>query len=327
MLKFIKTISFFAVVISITLLVLLYIQPYLYRVLPSDYQRHMILQDYFSQNSKTAKGEILIFGASETMFGIDSRIIKKDLDLTGEAYNLSSVGQSMYEASYYYTRITDNTKLVIQCSTPMFFAMDWDHYLSNEVSISMYLSGYRINDSTKKLIPNYNHFFNKPEIYNLFLCRTYFRSYIHNLIRPFFDNEVFEENVPELYFANGTTIERHPNYPVYPYDCSPFKFKEKPNHKLNFINKIVEYFNNKNIKYVIILMPVNPDLCSECYDDFNKYTDELRKIKGLYVINITHLLEPRYFYDGYHANKNGAKLISKEISKQLKLLHLTDYLK
>ncbi len=323
--KFFKTILFFTLVVSITILILIFIQPYLYRVLPSDYKRHVVLENYFNKNNK---GEIIIFGASETMFGVDSRIIIKELNISGEAYNLSSVAQSLYEASYYYTRVKNNTKIILQNSTPAFFSKNRKRAIAKETAISMYLSGYRISNATKKLIPDYNKFFDNSELHNYYESRTMFRSYIHNLIRPLFDNEITDKTKGlELYFPNPFINKKHPNYPVYEYDCDFYRYKNKPVDQIKFIKRAVTYFNKRNIKYVIVLMPVNPDNCSECYDDFNKYAEELKKIENLYVINITNILTPEYFYDGYHANREGAKIISKEISNKIKILNLDNDLK
>lgn len=322
MFKFSRKILVFSIVILITCLFLIYIQPYLYKVLPSDFKRHLALENYFKQDVETDKGEIIIFGGSDTMFGIDSRIIRDNLNLSGEAYNLSTVAQTPYEASYYYTRIKNNTKIVIQCTSPVFVSKDMEYDILNEPAISMYLSGYRISDATKEFLPNYNDLFDKPELFNLFYCRSYCKSYIHNLIKPLFDNEISENKELDIYFPNPYPLNKHPNYPVYEYDCNYYKFKNEPITQMNFIKKSAKYFKNRNIKYVFVLMPVNPDNCSECYDDFIKYEKQLRQIDDIYVINILNLIEPKYFYDGYHANREGAKIISAEISRQLKLMQL-----
>ena len=65
-------------------------------------------------------------------------------------------------------------------------------------------------------------------------------------------------------------------------------------------------------------MPVNPDDCKDCYEDFNKYKKLIEEDTNIRVINLTDLLmDSEYFYDYLHPNREGAKIISAEIAKQL----------
>jgi hypothetical protein len=297
--------------------ILSYSQKFLYRLLSSDYNRHAVLLDVLQESSDM--DTIVIFGDSRSMFGIDAQFIRDSLNFSGEIYNLSSLGQELYESSYFYSLIKANTKVVIQCTSPAFFSDNRDHVLPEVRAISMFLSGYRISEETKQLLPNYTSFFDRPTWLNYFHSRSYYRSYFHNLIRPLFDNEVFDEKARfSKYFPHIYTQDKHPNYPVYTSDCSVFLSKETPQTQLDFLAKTRSFFQEKEILYILVLMPINPDQCDQYYDLFHEYAELIASESGVLVINISDLLRDNYyFYDSSHPNKKGAEVISQEIAKQL----------
>jgi hypothetical protein len=192
--------------------------------------------------------------------------------------------------------------------------------LSEDKAISMFLSGYRINDETRNLIKNYNSFFDQLPIKDYYKARSYFKSYIHNIIRPIFDNEQLDESARySVYFPHMYTTNKHPNYPVYKYDCDKFKSKERPVSQLSFLSDVKEFFGKRGILYILVLMPVSPDECNECYEDFNMYKIIIEEETNIKVIDLSDLiLDVNFFYDAGHANKEGAKLISSELARQLK---------
>lgn len=323
MTRFIILVLVLITIVLTIILTLTYIQPFLYRIFPSDKDRHIVIMDVLNNEEKNVN--ILVFGDSRTMFGVDTRIIRDSLNRSFEVFNLSSVGQNLFESSYFYGLIESNTKVVIQCTSPSFFSADIRHGLQDDVAFSMYLSGYRINESTKMLITDYNQIFDSHEFNNFIKSRSIIRSYLHsNILRPILDNETFDRSARgSIYFPHSYTINQHPNYPVYKYDCSRFKSTAIPKAQLSFLITVRNYFEIKGIDYIIVLMPVNPDECNECYDDFKEYKKMIEEFTSIRVIDITDLiLDTNYFYDATHVNKEGAKIISSQIAKQLKTLEL-----
>lgn len=316
--KFIYSVIILLVVSSGIILLLSFAQPFIYQKFPSDNDRHLVIMDVLEQNRGNAN--ILVFGDSRTMYGVDTRIIKDVLNLPYEVFNLASTGQNIYESSYFYGLLGGNTKLVIQCTSPDFFSMDMDHHLSTEKALSMYMSGYRINKSTRSLIGNYNEIFDSNRFINYLKSRSVVRSYIHsNILRPLLDDEIFDmEAKYSHYFPHVHTANQHPDYPFYPYSCDGYKSKEKPESQLLFLKDVKTFFESKGIEYLIVLMPVNPDQCKECYEDFRQYKKTIEKFTNIKVINLTDIiLESQYFYDAMHPNVEGAKIVSLEIARFL----------
>lgn len=92
---------------------------FFYRHLPSDYNRHALILDVLKE--ETNVDNMLIFGDSRSMFGIDAGIIKDSINFSGEIYNLSSLGQELYESSYFYGLIKETQKLLSNAHLRDFF--------------------------------------------------------------------------------------------------------------------------------------------------------------------------------------------------------------
>jgi len=320
MAKFLKRVLLFFSLISIVIAILIFIQPIIYRLVPSDFDRHLVFEKYVKESPALNTSDAVIFGDSRAMFGIDTRIIKNQLHRQKDIYNFASVGQNIYESSYFYSKVKPGTRLVIQCSGPSFFSEETKHNLPDPKAISMYLSGYRIDSATKKLIPGYNRFFDRSPVANYYSSKSYFVTYLHNLIRPVFDDEVFDEQSrSSRFFPHHYTKSRLANYAtLVKTNCNGYVFKSEPKSQLEFVGRSYDFFAGRNVKYVLVLMPVNPDVCNMGFEDYKKYARELRSINGLFVIDLSTLLPAEYFYDNTHANKKGAQLISTALAERLR---------
>jgi len=304
------------IVSAVTLLTLMYVQPFIYASFQSEFGRHKVINDVLLKSKKI--NNIIIFGDSRAMFGIDARIIKKNSSFDGEIYNLSSVAQSPYEAGYFYSKISKTTRTVIQCVSPAFFSRNMKNNIPDEKAISLFLSGYRID---KKNIygNNYCEFFKNSDFKNYFESRSYYKSYFNTFMRKFFDNEKFNEHAfYSHYFPNPVTLNKHPQYPFFKYDCGKYKTINYPESQVEFIKKSKKYFKSIGVNYVLLILPINPDECNESYDTFDKLAVKISDSTDVKIINLAGLLrDNRFFYDGLHCNKKGAEIISQVLSDKL----------
>lgn len=314
--QFLKRVAIYLIFSFALFVMLSYLMPVLYRIMPSDYKRHLVLTEVLNKESKA---EIIFFGDSKTMFGIDAKNVSQNLGAHPLAYNLSSVGQGMDESSYYYSSINSNTKIVVQCIDASYLLANNLRRTQDDKFLSMILSGYRMNEETRKIVSEVNPMFDKPALQNYFDSRSYVRFFMNNLLRPFLDNEVFSDNELDLYFPHVYTKERHPNYPFqYKLDCSEYNFNIIPSQTLTYLNHFSTYFSQKNIKFYLLMMPVNPDLCPNPTIS-EESLKQLSELNNLYLINSMKILDNTEFYDGVHANKKGAKKLSEFIAQQLSL--------
>jgi len=316
MTKFTYKIALILGIITTTILGLLFLQPWFFKVLPSDYNRHIVLHNHFKEENK--QDEIMVFGDSRTMFGVDTKQIENQLDSDINVYNLSSVDQNIYESSYFYSKIEENTKIVVQCVSSSFFTNDKKHELRDEKAIAMFLSGYRIDKNTKDLIPNYKQLFEHSQLKNYYASKSYTKSYLNHMIRPFLDNESFDESKRlSKYFPYIYTTNKHPEYPYFQENCDNYIPTKTAVSQIDFLVRSNQFFKNQNTKYMLVLMPVNPDICSSNthIHEFARYLESRTQIN---ILDLSDLLEADDFYDSRHPNKEGAKLISEKITRELK---------
>lgn len=297
----------------------IYCQTYLYRNLESNDRRFVTLMEVLNDKKED---NVLLFGDSRSVLGIDTKVVRAKAGMAEPVYNLANFSQSLYQSSYFYGMIDKNTKMVIQCTSPDFFAKNRVHDMPEVKAIPMYLSGYRINDETKKLIPDYNRFFDKPAVAGYFECREYFRNYITTAIRPIFDNERYKQSaMMDKYFPHLYIDQKSPNYPVQQVGCEKYRESQYPKTQIAFLKKVKAYFDKKGIEYVIILMPINPDDCSDAASAYVKTQEMITKETGIKVINLTGLLPVEDFYDAVHANHHGAEVLSNAVADGIKGLH------
>lgn len=314
-----KVITLLSVAIS-TVGVLLLLQPVAYRSFSSDFDRHLTVQQIISELQHDSEVKGIVFGDSRAMFGLDTKTLAEyaQLSTNEKIYNASSVGQGLYESSYYYPLVKDSIQWVAQCFSISYLNKDIPYKIDDGKNISMFLSGYKLNDETRDFMGEYDPFFDRLPLLNLLECRTYFSTYVHNGIRPFLDDEKFDrEKMHSLYFPHIYTEPQHPNYPNGKYDCSRYCRESEPVSQLALLKKAASYFHDKGTNYIVILMPVNKDACAECQQDFERYKALLESIPHLRILDLTNLLERDQFYDLIHANTIGAEIVTNEVGNYL----------
>ncbi|AWA30301.1 hypothetical protein HYN48_09505 [Flavobacterium magnum] len=310
-----KRLALFLVVAGATILLAIYLQTRLYRVMDSNDRRFVTLMGILNDKKHD---NVLLFGDSRGVLGVDTKVVKARAGFDVPMYNLANFSQSLYQSSYFYGMIEKNTKMVVQCTSPEFFATDEPHRMPEVKAIPMYLSGYRANEQTKKLIPDYNRFFDKPAIDGYFECREYFRNYITTAIRPFFDNERYNQSLMmDKYFPHIYIDQKSPNYPVQQTGCAKYQLSKYPKTQIAFLKKTKAYFDSKGIEYVIILMPINPDDCNDHALASAKTKEMLERETGIRVVDLTSLLPVNDFYDAVHANHHGAAVLSNTLGDSL----------
>ena len=313
--KFLKRMFIYALVVLLLFAMLMYVESRFFKFLPNDYSRHKTIIETIK--NKSLSPEILVFGDSKAMFGVNAKTISANLKNTPLAFNLSSPAQSASEGSYFFSKLPTSTKHIIHC-------IDFSEFsygvlsLEKPVALSMRFYGFEVDSLMKEYIDTLNPVFFESNLKILYEARNMLRTALHNEIRKVMDNEPLNENVfHDLYFPHTYVLNRHPNYPNYPVEFDYNKM-EISNEKINFILKIDKFLQQRNIKYHLIIMPINPDL----YQLNNEvHNSNITKIKELIpkvdVVDLTGFLNNIDFYDGYHPNKNGAEKLSKEISKYI----------
>jgi hypothetical protein len=314
--KFIKDILIYGLLIAGMGFIFIKIQPFLTQKLPNDLSRHHVIIDALKNTA--VQPQVIVLGDSKGMFGVNAEAISNELPGHPLAYNLSSTGQSLLESSYFISKISDNTKHVLQFADFGTFKNGYDSIaLNNYVPLSMIMNGYVIDSVTKKLIKHTDPMFDKNINWVAFEARNNLKSVLHIYSRKLLDDEKFNDyKFNDLYFPNIYVTERHPKYPFYKVRC--FTGKDTLYENL-LAERVNDYLKSRHIQYHIVLPPVNPDLCtvSDSLDNF-LLTQLRQKMPGIDFIDLTNALKKEEFYDGAHPNKRGANKISAMLGQILK---------
>lgn len=292
------------------------ITPYFFRLLPNDYTRTRLILNMIKDPTLQTP-EVIIFGNSRGMSGVDGYLLQEELTNHPIVYSFTSTGQKLSESALYYTSLPASVKTVIQCIDIDHLSKPIDLDTPNQVALHMY--GYEMDDQTKLLVPALEDELNKPAWYYNYQARNCLFSGFSFILRNLLDDDAPESSIDnELHYPTSQTSYR--NEAVYQRDLAEQNkqnkfeaYKITPEWK-KLIAESHSYFKNKNIRYYLLIMPYNPDVTSvkktEKQEALQSFINELGYIPNIDCFN---LLEASDFYDAIHPNDKGAQKITNQI--------------
>ena len=149
-----KDFAIILIVILLTIFVCNIITPFFYKYIKTDlYRTHLIIEKLKEQDFNP---EMVVFGSSTSMMGINCYQMSKELDL--DVYNFSTIGQSPVESSLYYSMLPSTVKTVIQIVKPPIKRDDEEERLEKGLDKShcnfFSLGGYLLSDDIKQINPH-----------------------------------------------------------------------------------------------------------------------------------------------------------------------------
>lgn len=313
--KFLKHITLYFFLVGGLIFLFAFSHSIIVKNVPNDLSRHQLIAEKLNNNTDDA--EIVIFGSSLSMFGVDAKEISNNLPQKPIAYNLSSVGQAIPEGIYFMSQIKGKVKNVVHCIGYKNLN-ETGYYLGDSKAISMLMNGYKLKPSTKDLIKHPNENLEKSKLQVGFESRTFIKSALHNVLRKAMDSESFNDKINDLYYPYIYEKDRHNNYPNYKVDIDYTSYSVKDT-MANMVVDINAFLAKNNIKYHLIIIPLNPDMGMPSTKAHNKFMAQVnKKLKGIDVLDLSHLLPSEDFYDAFHPNTKGAKKIAQKIAEHLK---------
>jgi|GEM_PF-6758021 len=313
--RFLKDILIYTVIVECLLALIIAFQPLMVQGLRYDLSRHKLIINSLSANAK--QPDIIVFGNSLSMLGVNTKQISEAIPSHPLIYNLSSVDQGIVEGAYFISAVHQHTSAVVQCLDFSTFSLE-SLDLQEENAISMIMNGYSIDSTTKAILRETNPFFDKSKLVVAFEARNTVRSSLHNVLRKYLDNEKFANNFHDRYFPHVYLQERHPDYP------NISQFAEEPELKivdtiLALASRINSFLNKKGIRYHIVLMPLNQDIYKMDDSVCNEYLEKVKtKLPGIDILDLSRKLTQEHFYDAIHPNKKGAAVISAMVADHLR---------
>ena len=295
------------------------ITPFLYRALPNDYARMRLIVS--TLKGENGKPDIVVFGNSRGMSGVDGYAMERELAGNPRVYNLTSTGQRLSESALYYSSLPTSTRAVIQCVDLDQLRVPIDLDTPNKVALRMY--GYAMDEFTRELLPALAEPLGEP----LFLRNYEARNCLFTGLTTFLRNRLDDDVAPgvtntDLRYPNATLSDR--NEVVYQRGVAERNagdtfgsYRILPEWK-RLIDRSALYFKERGIAYYLVLMPYNPDIKALRPDDKRAAARLFaRTFNTVPVIDCVDLLESSDFYDAIHPNRKGAEKITARIIQAL----------
>lgn len=311
----IKSIILFSTFLLIILVLFNRLTPFIYRSFPNDYGRTRLIGEILCDSSK--RPEIVIFGNSRGMSGIDGYKLEKELKGNPIVYNLTSTGQQLSESILHYSSLPSSVKKIIQCvdidqlSTPITIN------IPNRVALHMY--GYEMDSVTRYLLPQLYDIMDYSDFRYNYEARNSLFMGLSSVLRNLLDDDVVSSAIEnELHYPNSSLSDR--NDVIYQRDI---KEQNKVKKLQSFhickewsilLTNTYRLLQQRGITLYLVIMPYNPDIKSISDSDKSEAVQiVLDEFKYLSIINCIDLLDPSDFYDAIHPNHKGAIKITDQI--------------
>lgn len=298
--------------------------PVIYRTLPSDYERTKLILTSLSAD-QDSNPDILLFGNSILMSGIDARLLSQQLPESPLAYNLSSSGQTLTESMLFYELLPSSVTRVVQFIRAEQLTQE-PQALSDETAGNLFMYGYSPGPVTRTLLSEEHlHYFNKPQWKANYDARTIIPNSINRSIRGLLRKDLNLESVgKELYFPS--VYQNRLGEQQYSKMITRFN-PEQPIERFIPNESVIEslkeaaiILQKRNIQYIVVIHPINPGL-SNFTTQYRAEVEQfiqLQQGQSTQWISSISMLDEIDFVDHWHVTREGAAKLTKQVAAKIK---------
>ena len=294
--------------------------PFLYNNIPTDRYRTTLILNKIQEPGFSP--DVVVFGSSEAMAGIDGYQMSKDLGL--DVYNFSSTGQPQEESSLYYSKLPSSTKAVIQVIYPPILKKDdADAFntLGEAIETAFIMGGYELDDETQSINNNVDLSGLKK---NRFLVNFDARGAIVIPGITYWLLPRDKKAYVDMKFCNSDLRERHAMYQrtldQAARNTMAGKQLEWDTNSVVTTEEYATYLAGRGIKMYVVLMPKNPDNKRYTAEQMEAIAEVCKKgMPHAIVLNYLNIIDdPSLFYDAEHLNHQGAKVLTDILDRDIK---------
>lgn len=294
---------------------------FLHKVLPQEFSRTAFLIETVKNGMEA---EVVIFGNSIAMSGVDAGQLDSLCTSLDIAFNLASNGQYLNESILYYPSVNPPTKLVIQMLRSTELSEPF-RQIENSVQRNFYFGGYDFDVNVEKLFDVDLGLDYSTEA-NHYLIKNDHRGLLVNSLNTILKNglrkDVHEkEKETDLSFPNIYTqklsedkLQILINKYNPPQELANFQLHPE---KRNFILKTQAYFEAKGITYIVVILPFNEKLSSYSRNYKSSVNRSVAESQ-LPIISLIDAIPSEEFIDHCHLSKKGAKRLTLKLFQKLK---------
>jgi hypothetical protein len=289
-------------------------------MLPNDYQRTKVILEYLDSTINDQNDIIAVFGNSMAMAGMDAGFIQEYFDNKYEVLNFSGVGQPIQESALYYTKLPENTKIIIQCIS--LSSLKSEPIIPGQAAIAFSMYNYKLDKSIEFILPFQSYsMLVEPRLLINYKARTFVKAGLSTIIVNILDDdaagkssELFSLKYPYMYPSNrSNTYERNIGLFNQTYNLSNYKINTDCS---DIIVNSNDYFSSRGIPFVLVIMPISPDITSASKSEIEYALNTVKEsFANIPIVDCYSLLEPNEFYDAIHPNRIGGEKLSREVSQ------------
>jgi len=301
--------------------------PALFPRIPTDLSRVRLVLEALRDAAR--QPEVVVFGSSRVMSGVDARQLSQALPSRPLAYNLSSPGQSLAESYLFYQELPAGVRVVVQMASLAELASP--HTLERQKFNAFYLNGYRPNARTREVLGDA---FGDPLLEILdasdasqrFQGRWALRQLVDTSLRRWLRRDLTLSNAErDLFHPQGYT-ERFP--PDKRARAIARRVKTVSGndlvidtHKKQLLDAMVADAAEAGRTVVLFIPPTHPTvheaMPEASFAKLEELLAELSMGSGVRVADTTHVLTAEHFVDDVHPTNEGAVLVTRRLGDAL----------
>ena len=303
------------------------VSPTLFRALPTDTSRIAVLLD--TLNDEAQAPEILLFGTSVGMAGVDTAQITERLPEQPLAYNMSATGQAFMESYLYYQELPDSVDIVIQLISPNSFIRE--SVVDPQKYNAFYMYGYRPDERTRDVMGGIfpvemGEQFAKSDLQQRFDSRWAARQMADRFARSLFRSDLtLDRGTYDLFYPSSYT-RRLPEKQYRIALRNEFGHLQRSNfwpqeNKFELLTDLVDRAADAGKQLVLVVEPIHPQLIatrSEAfYQGFDTAISEFGAANGVIVLNGRNKVAESDFVDAVHPTPGGAAIFTDWLAGEL----------
>lgn len=295
--------------------------------IPTDVRRLGVLVD--ALQARKPEPQIVVFGNSVLMSGIDASFLTDRLPDEPLAWNCASNGQTFLEAFLLSQELSNNTESSIYGLSIR--AGEEDEPLHPQKYNTLFMYGYRPHPRTLKTVgeifdPQTTALLERSRLQQLFASRWAVRQFIDTQIRTILR--------PDLALTHSTFDLFHPQSYEERIDPSiTERFLERrleafhqkglllPETTRDLAEKIAKTSGGTNRRIVFLFPPVHPVLFAarreEMLQIVGSFREEMAGATDVHIVNALDLLGAEQFIDDMHPTNEGARILTTHLAQAI----------
>jgi hypothetical protein len=303
------------------------LMPTVFRNAPTDLSRIGVLLDALRDPAE--RPEVVVFGNSVMMSGIDAAQLGDELPGRPLAWNLASTGQTLVESALLAQELRESARIVIY-TTQLRPNADGIP-LNPQKGNSYYLYGFRPNDELLQAL---------SRIYGAGVMKPLTRSHLAQLfearwvVRQLLDTQMRLLLRSDLMLGRAETDLFHPQ--SYSVPIAPEKLKRFLDIQMSALSKgsaavserdrelartLAKWASRAGRISIFVIPPVHPTLLAAHGSAFAHAVEEFSLALGdspdTIVIDATAALESSHFIDEHHPNDAGARILTTLVARRI----------